>query len=361
MRKILVLSNSSSGLYLFRYELMERIANEYEVYISLPDDASNNSFEHIGCHMIYTPINRRGMNPLQDIGLLKAYLKLLDEIKPDVVLTYTIKPNVYGGIACRLKKIPTLVNITGLGAALENGGVLQKLAVFLYKAGVKKSKCIFVQNSYIRDFFEKNKISKAKLELIPGSGVNLSRFQVMDMPENKLSFIYISRVMKEKGIEELLIAARTIKNKYKDAEFHVLGGCEEQYQDILKEYSDSGIIQYHGNVSDVRLYMKDSACLLHPSYHEGMSNVCLEAAASGRCVITTDGPGCRETVVNLKTGYTIPKENSVALIDAIERYIALSDEEKIEMGIAGRQHVERYFDRNIIVDAYMKEIKGLIL
>lgn len=359
MKKILILSNSSSGLYSFRFELMERLTKEYEVYISLPDDAMNDKFSDIGCHMIKTSINRRGINPLQDIGLFRAYLKLLNEIKPEAVLTYTIKPNVYGGMACRLKKIPTLVNMTGLGSALENGGLVQKIALSLYKIGVKNSKCIFAQNSYIKDFFEEKKITKAKVRLIPGSGVNLSRFETTDLPDNKLSFIYISRVMREKGIEELLAAAEIIKARYSNAEFHILGACEEEYQNILKEYEDKGIIKYHGNVTDVRPYIKNVACLLHPSFYpEGMSNVCLEAAASGRVVITTDRPGCRETVIDNKTGYIIPQKDTDVLVNAIERYISLPDEEKRGMGIESRKYVEKNFDRKLIIDAYLEELKN---
>ena len=361
MAKILILANSSSGLYGFRNELVVKLLEQNEVYVSLPDETNNKELAEEGCIIYKTPINRRGMNPIQDIGLFRAYRKLLKEIRPDVVLTYTIKPNVYGGLACITARIPYIANITGLGSALENGGILQKIALFLYKTGLRKANCVFLQNRFNLDFFEKHRITKAKKRLIPGSGVNLGRFQVKPLPKDTQEFLYIARVMKEKGIEEYLAAARKVKEQYPDAKFHILGYCEEAYEDVLKQAMDEGAIVYHGSVNDVRPYLYGVQCLVHPSFYpEGMSNVCLEASACGRAVITTRRPGCEETVEDAVTGYLVPQQDAEALTEAILMFLSLSYEQKVEMGLAARARVERVFDRNIIVNAYEEEIKNIL-
>lgn len=361
MAKILILANSSSGLYGFRNELVVKLLEHNQVYVSLPDDTNNKELKEEGCILYKTPINRRGMNPIQDIGLFRAYRKLIKEIRPDVVLTYTIKPNVYGGFACRISKTPYLVNITGLGSALENGGLVQKIALILYKVGLKKADCVFLQNRFNLEFFEKHRITKAPKRLLPGSGVNLTKFQVKPLPRDTQEFIYISRVMKEKGIEEYLAAARKIKEQYPEAKFHILGYCEEAYEDILKKAVDDGIVVHHGSVKDVRPYLYGVQCLVHPSFYpEGMSNVCLEAAACGRAVITTRRPGCEETVEDAVTGYLIPQQDTEALTETMRTFLSLSYEQKVEMGLAGRARMEQKFDRARIVAAYEEEIAKIV-
>lgn len=361
MAKILILANSSSGLYGFRNELVVKLLEQHEVHVSLPDDTNNKELEEEGCIIYKTPINRRGMNPIQDIGLFRAYRKLLKDIQPDVVLTYTIKPNVYGGLACRISKVPYIVNITGLGSALENGGALQRIALVLYKIGLKKASCVFLQNQFNLDFFEEHRITKAPKRLIQGSGVNLNKFQVKSLPKDTQEFVYISRVMKEKGIEEYLEAAGRVQEKYPDTKFHILGYCEEAYEDRLQEEAKKGVVIPHGSVKDVRPYLYGIQCLVHPSFYpEGMSNVCLEAAACGRAVITTRRPGCRETVEDGVTGYLIPEQNANALTEAIMSFLELSYEQKVEMGLAGRRRMEEKFDRNQIIEAYEEEIEKIL-
>lgn len=360
MPKVLILANSSSGLYGFRNELVLELLKEYEVYASLPDKTNNAELEQEGCHIIETPINRRGVNPAEDLKLFRSYLDLLYTIKPDVVLTYTIKPNVYGGYACRKKKIPYIANITGLGSALENPGILQKITKMLYKAGLKKANTVFLQNPYNLDFFEKNRITDAPKVLLPGSGVNVDRFTASEWPKDKTAFVFISRVMREKGIEEYLACAEAIHADRPEIEFHVLGYCQEEYEQRLRELDQKGIIRYHGNVLDVRPYLKEVKCLIHPSFYpEGMSNVCLEAAASARAVITTDRPGCRETVMDGQTGFIVPVQDKDELISAVRKFLTMTDEQQKSMGAAGRRYVEEYFNRQKVVDAYMTRIREI--
>ncbi|SDA65798.1 galacturonosyltransferase [Lachnospiraceae bacterium G11] len=360
MSNILILANSSSGLYGFRNELVTELLKSHKVYVSVPDNTNVEELSSEGCQIIETPINRRGMNPVEDLKLFRTYLRLIKDIKPAVVLTYTIKPNVYGGLACRIKHVPYLANITGLGSALESGGLLGFITKSLYKIGLKKADTVFFQNKSNHDFFEEKHITKAPKALLPGSGVNIDRFVPLDWPEYVCRFLYISRIMKEKGIEEYLACAKEIKAEYPKTEFHILGYCEEGYEEELKKLNDEGIIEYHGSVKDVRPYLEKARCLIHPSFYpEGMSNVCLEAAACGRAVITTNRPGCVETVLDGESGYIVPTQNKTALISAVKSFLDLPSDKQKEMGSKGREYVVQHFNRQIVVDRYMACINSI--
>ena len=362
MKKILLLANSSKGVYGFRNELVVKMLEEYEVFISVPDTVCTTELMEEGCKIISTDINRRGMNPVEDLRLLLSYYKLLSEIQPDLVLTYTIKPNIYGGFACRLRRIPYITTITGLGSAVEGDGLLQKLTSALYRVAMKKASCIFFQNETNQKIFEERNIKGLSQKRVSGSGVDLERFAYMEMPDSEtIRFLFVSRILKEKGIEEYLEAARQIRLEYPNTEFWILGKCEEEYEALLSELQENGVIQYFGMQKDVRQYLKDVHCLVHPSFYpEGMSNVCLEAAACGRAVITTDHTGCRETVEHGKSGYIVEKRNVARLVGAIKDFILLGHEEKCAMGRNGRTKVELEFDRKLVTENYMNTIRGIL-
>ena len=364
MKKVLILANSCMGLLSFRKELLEAlIAKGYNVVVSLPDESRNKEVEAIGCKVIpVISLSRRGKNPFKDYSLLKEYKDLLRNERPDVVLTYTIKPNIYGGMACASMGIPYIVNITGLGSAVETPGMLQKLTLLLYKVAMRKVNCIFFQNEGNMSFFNHNKIQLTKHRLIPGSGANITKFSYSNYPEKgNVIFLFISRLMKEKGIEEYFAAAEHFSKKYDDVEFHILGGCEEDYTSRLDELTKSGIIHYHGVQSDVRPYLQKASCLIHPTYYpEGMSNVILEAASIGRPVITTRRHGCMEAVDDGETGFLFPEKDRVALIECISNFLKLSIKERKEMGIKARKKMENEFNRQIVIDAYLDEISKSI-
>jgi glycosyltransferase involved in cell wall biosynthesis len=358
--KILVLANFGMGLYNFRKELLEELINQnYEVYISLPNDEYVPKLESLGCKFLNTPVSRRGTNPITDFKLLMNYNKIIKSIKPDVVLTYTIKPNIYGGLASRLANVPCIANITGLGTAVENGGLLQKLTLLLYKISLKNSKCVFFQNSENQEFLTKKKIVKGNQKILPGSGVNLNHYALLDYPlDDSINFLFISRVMKEKGIDQYLDVAAYIKQKYPNTVFHIIGFCEDEYEDKLKDMQEKGFIKYHGKQSDVREFHQFSHCTVHPTFYpEGMSNVLLESAACGRPVITTNKSGCREIVDEEINGYIVEQQNSQDLILKIERFLELDYVKKKQMGLAGRKKVENEFDRKIVIDNYINEIE----
>ena len=361
-KTILVLTNNIGGLHSFRKEVMKAMVDEgYKVVISHPDEDDRIAyFTGIGCEDVLTEFNRRGMNPVKDLQLLMKYRKLVKKYKPLAVLTYTIKPNVYGGMACRMTGTPQLANVTGLGDAVENGGLLQKLTVFLYKMGIGKAKRVFFQNKYNRQFCIEKGIAKEDPVLLPGSGVNLNHHILQEYPDDGvLKFLFIARLLKDKGTEEYFEAATRIKEKYPNTEFQILGSCEGNYQTQLEELVSRGIINFLGGTSDVRPFIGNVHCTIMPSYHEGMSNVNLESAANGRPVITTNVPGCQETVDNGVTGILCEPRSAESLIAAIEKFLSLTYEEKKAMGMAARKKVEREFDRQIVVNKYLDELKKL--
>ncbi len=360
---ILILTNCIAGIYTFRREVVKAIIEKgFDVYISYPDvdDKRGDYFDEIGCKRIPTIFNRRGVNPFADLQLMLKYRQTIKQIKPIAVLSYTIKPNVYGGLACRLTHTPQLANVTGLGDAVENGGWLQKLTIKLYKMGLRQAHKVFFQNDSNRNYCINAGIADNTSILLPGSGVNLDFHTFQDYPANgNIRFLYIGRIMKDKGSKELFEMARIIKSRHSEVSFQVLGSLEDDFKQQLDNLVKERIVEYTEHSMDVRPFLKEAHCCIMPSYHEGMSNVNLESAANGRPVITTDVPGCRETIDDGITGFMVKSHDSGDLTDKVERFISLSYEKKMEMGLAARKKVEREFDRNIVINAYLKELESL--
>ncbi len=359
MSKVLFLVNHDVVIYNFRLELVEALLKEgHDVHISSPYGERIDSLVDLGCKYHKITISRHGMNPFKDFKIIRQYKKLMKEISPDIVFSYTIKPNIYGAIAARSRKIPIVCNITGLGTAVENGGFAQKITIMLYKYAFTKVKKVYFQNKENQQFFIDHKIAIGKHDLLPGSGVNLSRFVPLEYPDT-LEFAFISRIMKEKGIDQYLEAASIIKEKYPNTVFHVCGFCEQEYEKKLEEYTNKGIILYHGMIRNVKEIQKKICCTIHPTYYpEGISNVLLESCASARPIITTNRSGCREVVDDGINGYIVEQRNSKDLADKIEKFINLSLEERKQMGMNARLKVENEFDRNIVVEKYLGDLNN---
>jgi galacturonosyltransferase len=360
MKKVLILVNHDVVIYNFRRELVERLLTDgYEVYISSPYGERIDELIDMGCKYIEVSISRHGINIIQELKLLSYYKKIIKEVNPNIVLSYTIKPNIYGGMACKSLKVPYIANITGLGTAVEKNGLMQKITIVLYKIAFKKINCVFFQNTENRQFFIDNNIAVDKHRLIPGSGVNLEQFSVLDYPsEETTEFVFISRIMKEKGIDQYLEAAEYIRSKYPKTRFHVCGFCEETYEDKLENFQKKGVVTYHGMLRDVREILKKTHCTIHPTYYpEGMSNVLLESAACGRPIITTNRSGCREIVDDGINGYVVEQKNSQDLIEKIEKFLRMNYKDKKQMGLISRKKIEKEFDREIVVEAYLDEIE----
>jgi len=361
--RILLLINNFRGLISFRKEVVSSIIEAgHEVIISGPTDDSVPVLREMGCKLIETNFNRKGINPLKDISLFFQYVKILLQENPNVVLTYTIKPNLYGGMACRLCGIPQIANVTGLGSAVENPGWLQRLTILLYKIGLRKSHTIFFQNKANMVFCQHHKMVRGNVKLIPGSGVNLQYHSLQEYPAESepIRFIFISRLIREKGIDEFLNAAFLVKNKYPNTEFHILGTCEDNYSERVGNLQKEGYVIYHGRRPDVRPYIGRCHCTVHPSYYpEGMSNVLLESCAAGRPIITTDRPGCGEIVDDGVNGFVVKQRDEHDVAKKIEMFISLSYNKKREMGLAARCKVEKEFDRNDVVKAYLNAIEEI--
>ena len=359
-RTVLFLVNRDIVIYNFRQEIVERlIADGHEVHISSPYGERIDDLVRIGAVFHDIEIQQRKMNPIQEIRLIEAYKKLMEEVKPDIVFGFTIKPNTYGAIAARKYHIPFVANITGLGTAVENPGIVQKALVCLYKYSFRDVRRVFFQNTANRDFFLWNHIRVNDYAYLPGSGVNLERFPLCEYPKGQgIRFAFVSRILKEKGIEVFLEAAREIRKRHRDVEFHVCGFLESDYDGALEEYRISGDIIYHGLIRDVASFMKEMHCIVLPSFYpEGISNVLLEACAIGRPIITTDRAGCREVVEDGVNGFMIPQRNTEALVEALERFLKLSAADKQRMGLNARHKVEREYDRQVVVEAYVREVE----
>lgn len=366
MKTLVFVSNSFGSLYNFRQELICQMAEQYRVVIVTPmndeDYALYETWKARGIFLEETFLSRRGKNPLQEGKLIQQYRRLLERIKPDLVITYTIKPNIYAGMACHSLGIPFFANITGLGSAFQGNGILRLLSAFLYRKSLKNAEVVFMQNKEIESVFHKHGIRGKKMILVPGSGINLEKFRVLPYPEENVNrFLYIARIMKEKGAEEFFYAAEQLKMRYPQACFDVVGFCEETYEEKLKDLETRGVIKYHGWQTDVRMFLQKAGCVVQPSYHEGLSNVCLEAAAAGRPLLVSDIPGCRETVNEGLSGFVFPPGDKTALLDCMERFYRLDYAEKTAMGVEGRKKMEKEFDRKKVVLVYREQIERILV
>lgn len=350
--KVLVLANNDIGLYQFRKELIQELLKDNTVVLSLPYGEMVEPLLEAGCRFLDTPVDRRGVNPVTDFGLFLRYRKTIKKEKPDLVITYTIKPNVYGGLACRLLRVPYAVNITGLGTAFQGHGLLRMMVTTLYRLGTSGAKVVFFENVENQQLFIDEKLVKAeKTCLLNGAGVNLEHYQVSEYPEecDGIRFLFVGRVMKEKGIDELFSAMRRLHQDGYSCTLDVLGGFEENYAQQMEEYQEAGWLHYHGYQRDVRPFIAQSHCFVLPSWHEGMANTNLECAASGRPVITSDIHGCKEAVVEGVSGLLCQRKDAQSLYETMKTFLQLSHEEKRQMGLAGRKHMEDVFDKKKVV------------
>lgn len=357
--KILILANYDVGLYQFRRELIAELLRAHEVILSLPNGDLVRPLEESGCRFIETSVDRRGINPMTDFKLMLRYRKLLRREKPDLVITYTIKPNIYGGIVCRLRKVPYAVNITGLGTAFQNRGALRRLVTALYKAALKKANVVFFENAEnIRTLLDEGVVREKQCCLLNGAGVNIDHYAFTTYPseERPVRFLFMGRVMREKGMDELFDAMTRLHQEGLDCTLDVLGGYEENYADRISAYTEQGWLNYRGYQKDVRPFIAESHCFVLPSWHEGMANTNLECAAMGRPVITSNIHGCKEAVLENVSGLLCEPKDADSLHEAMKRFLEMNQEERTAMGRAGRKHMEEVFDKKKVVE---QTIKGL--
>ena len=346
--------------YKFRKELLKELQKSYLVELGVPMEVFTEELSLLTDKMIDLPICRRSKNPLKELSLLWSYFRIIYNEKPDIVMTYTIKPNIYGGLVCRFLKIPYIMNITGLGSAF-NKRYLRSIIEFLYRIASKSAKSVFFQNNANMNYFTENIICKEIAIIVPGSGVNLDEF----CPDNKMSdnfvtFTFIGRMMREKGIDELLEAAKIINDHHTNTRFNLIGPIEDKiYEEIFNHIADDRI-QYIGLVKDVKPYIASSNCIVNPSYHEGLSNVLLEGAAMARPLIASDIPGCSEIIQNEYNGFLIKKGSSQDLVNAIEKFLKMGLTKQQEFGENSRILVEGKFCRKRVTNIYLDKVNELI-
>lgn len=356
---VLILANLDVGLYKFRKELIIELKKRgYKVYVALPNGEYIDSIKNLGCKFINVEVDRRGINPLTDIQLLRKYSYIINRVNPDLVVTYTIKPNIYGGIASLLHYTDYSVNITGLGTAFQKKGLVRFMVVNMYRIALLKAKNVFFENTSNMEEFAKYKIcNKNRMYVLNGAGVNTKEFSYLEYSNNKkFKFLFIGRVMKEKGIDELFLAIRKLIKEGNDVLLDIVGPCEENYEEVLRRYENEGWLNYYGYQDDVKPFIASCDCFVLPSWHEGMANTNLECASSGRPIITTNIPGCKEAIINNCSGFLCEKKDAESLYECMKKMISTPISQRIEMGKMGRKHMIKVFDKSEVVNKTINKL-----
>ena len=332
---ILILTNHSYMLWQFRRELIGTLLEKHRVFLCMPFVGHEDDFMAMGADCIPVELERRGMNPFRDLQLLGSYRKILKKVRPDLVLTYSIKPNIYGGLACRMAGIRYFANVQGLGTAFQSRQ-MARAVTFLYKRGLKGAEKVFFENrANAEEFAKRGIVQKERQVILHGAGVNLDYFACMPYPRNgKFHFLYLGRIMREKGMDELFAAVRRLKG---DFVLDLAGFFEEGYEDQVRQLEEEGLAVFHGFQKDPRPFYAMADCVVRP-------------------VITSDIPGCREAVEDGVTGILCRKRNTEDFALAMQEMLDRAPEEREAMGLAGRKKMEREFDRQAVIRATLNAI-----
>lgn len=367
--KIAITINTSWNIYNFRMGLISALTGQGHKVIAIApkDDYSDKLKEH-GCEYVPIKIDNTGSNPFKDAALYRQLKKVYRELKPDVVLHYTVKPNIYGTLAASSLDIPVINNVSGLGTVFLSSSLASFAAKKLYKQAFNKAQIVFFQNSDDRNtFLSEIDLPQLKTDLLPGSGINLNKFTITPMPnQERMVFLMISRVIVEKGILEYIEAAKLVQAKYPNTRFQLLGKLDTDHirgisEEIITDAVDSGYIEYLGEADDVRPYIQNAHCVVLPSYREGTPRTLLEAAAMGRPIVTTNVPGCREVVNDGDNGYLCAVRNPVDLSMKIIAICEQSDIKLKEMSTRSRKLAESKFDEQIVINQYLKHLSNIMI
>ncbi len=355
---VIITANTAWSIVNFRTNLINSLTLAgYRVVALAPEDEYT---VRIQCKYIPIKINRRGINPFEDILFFFKLRKIYRRLKPFAVLHFTSKVNIYGALASRKLGIYCINNISGLGSAFLGGGVISKIQQVLYRFALRYADLVFFQNKDDADYFIKKKLVRPEqLDLLPGSGINVNKYSPKPH-SNSGSFVFlmISRLIKDKGIYEYVEAAKQIKGKYTDTEFRIVGFLDNSNpsaikQEELNHWIDQGTILFLGRKDDVRETIASSDCVVLPSYREGTPRTLLEAASMAKPIITTNVAGCRQVVDNGKTGFLCRVRDRDDLADKMERVVLLSKPALKDMGLKGREKMKREFDETIVIKEYL--------
>jgi len=359
-KRIIIIANTTWNIYNFRLNIIRKLISEgHEVIVMAPVDKfifyteTFPQVQHVPIHHLY----RDSVNPFQDIRLFLELTRLYRKYKPDLVLHYTVKPNIFGGFACRILSIPSVAVITGLGYSFIHEGLINRITRLLYKLSLPFHRKIIFENQDDKKLFEVGGLaSPGKSISIKGCGVDTMAFQsnTDGRESGHITFTFIGRLLYDKGVREFIEAAQLIQSDI-PIRFWLVGEIDKENpssinnEDLMKWIRDPKI-HYHGATDKIRNFIEKSDCIILPSYREGMPRVIMEAMSMERPVITTDTAGCRETVDQGINGYLVPVRDSGALAQAMTTFINLSEEARIHMGKAGRQKALLEFDDKIIAN-----------
>jgi len=356
--------NAAWNVVNFRKPLVDHLlAAGHQVTVLAPADGSEQTLRDMGCAFVSLPMNAKGLSPLDALGLVRAFKRHFRKLSPDIVLSFTIKNNLFGAVAARSTGVPFIPNVTGLGTAFLSGRVLQTVAQTLYRYCFRDLKVVFFQNEDDRALFlERGLVRENQTRLLPGSGIDLTRFAVAPLPGQKDPvFLMVARLLRDKGVMEYAGAATIVKRTYPNAQFQILGplGAENRSAippEVVESWSAETDLTYLGETDDVRPFIEQADCVVLPSYREGAPRTLIEAAAMGRALIATDVPGCRAVVQDGVTGFLCKLQDAQSLAEACQRFIALEPRQRQLMGTAGRSKMETEYDQDIVVNAYAKAI-----
>ena len=362
--KIMIIGNISESTRLFRLELIKRLVAKHEVMVVAqftPDDLD--LFTSLDCQCIDVPIDRRGKNPFRDLALFFKYFRLIGSERPDIVLTYTIKPNIYAGFASRLHNVPYIATVEGLGTAFKASGSLFKFVVTqMYKVGVAKAHTVFYLNNDIKEVLHREiAVSMDKLAFTPGMGVNLAKFPMLEYPRSDSPvFITVGRLMREKGIPELIKASDILIRDYPNLVWHICGAIEVGEEPLLDAIESRPWLKYHGMVKDLKPLMFESWATISPSLHEGLSTIAIESMASARPMLASKVPGLMELITENETGMTFEVCNPEDMAATLSKFIMLTQKERAEMGLKGHKRAISEFNRERVNDIYETAINKAI-
>jgi glycosyltransferase involved in cell wall biosynthesis len=367
-RHVLVTANTSWCIAHFRATVIESfLAKGCRVTILAPHDLYSADLVERGCEFVDIQMDRTGLSPLRDFALMQRFKHHFKALKPDVIVSYTIKNNIYGAIAARAYSIPFIAVIPGLGNAFSSDNWLQKLVHSLYRFAFRDIHMALFSNLENRDVFVKNGLLNTdRCVVLDGEGVNITKFAHAPMPASPpFTFLFCARLLYSKGLGEFVAAAKLIRTKHPSTKFHILGKLADNHPEgiaksVLDEWISQGDVQFLGETSDVRPFIAAAHCVVLPSYYqEGMPRVLLDANATGRLVITTDTPGCRETVVDGETGFLCHAKDVENLTARMEQVMALDTDSLTALGQNARKLAEKRFDDRITADVYLNLLHEL--
>lgn len=365
--KVAIVLNTSWNIYNFRMNLVRSLqAVGHEIHTIAPNDDYTHYLTEAGCIHHTVKMDSRGANPVKDLALIFELYSIYKKVRPDVILHYTIKPNVYGSLAASFLKIPVVNNVCGLGTVFLKDDLLSSVAMFLYRISFKFPKKVFFQNpDDLKAFLDKKLVPAKTVDLLPGSGIDLTRFKPMTFQRNqKFTFLLISRLITDKGVLEYIDAVKKLKAEGINARFQVLGAIDPEHKrgisrEVIQEWINSGTIEYLGTTKDVRHFIELADCVVLPSYREGTPRTLLEAASSSKPIVATNVPGCNQVVEDKFNGLLCNIKDADDLAAKMRNMANFDDETLKAMGANGRRKMEAEYDESIVIDKYLHTLTAL--